>query len=175
MLSRRTGLLLLALFAAVPQGAFAQTASPADARTIEDVKAVDAAIWEAASACDKDRFATLVADDAALITPYGFVLDKKTLGNSTAGACNFTWKMEPIKVQLYGNTAVVVGAHTYWSKPDKGTVTGRYIYTRIYEKRDSRWLMVFAQHQIVTDTSNHGNMAKDPMTDKDRAVLSGWK
>jgi ketosteroid isomerase-like protein len=169
-------LLFAACATATPAWSAQERGGSADTTAIEDVKAVDSAVWAAATACDKDRFSELVGDDVALITPYGFVLDKARVRDSTAGACVFDWKMEPIKVQIYGDLAVVVGNHTYTSKPNRTpAVAGRYIYTRIYKKRNSRWLWVYGQHQIITDTSNHGDFAKDPLTEKDRAILKGWR
>lgn len=174
-MSPRTGLLFVALVVAAPHVALAQAA---DARTIEEVKAADSGVWNAANACDKDAWSALVADDVALITPYGFVLDKARLLQSTTVQCTINWEMEQLKVQLYdkGNTAVVIGHHKYKSKPGKNGHDGRYIYTRIYEKRNSKWLWVFGQHQIITDdTKVGGHYDKEPMTAKDIAILSGFK
>lgn len=176
MSQQRIALLLVALCAAAVDTTLAKGNAPAaDSRIIEEVTAVDIGVWNAANACDKDRWSALVADDVALITPYGFVLDKTRLLNSTTLRCNAEWKMEPVKVQVYGDAAVVVGNHTYTIKPGKDGHPGRYLYTRIYEKRNARWQWVFGQHQIITDIANGGDVSKEILTEQDKAVLRNWK
>ena len=176
MLPRRTAVLLLAVWVAAPHGASAEgSAPPAETRATEEIKAIDVGVWAAATACDEARWSPLVADDVALITPYGFVLDKARLLDSTTMQCDHEWKVEPLKVQVYDDVAVVIGNHTFWSKPDRNGHSGRYIYTRVYEKRDSRWQWVFGQHTIVTDTSNGGDLHTEPMTEQDKAILRRWK
>ncbi len=145
----RTGLLgLLLLVTLHPESAAQGTGTPAEAKVIEEVKAIDIAIWKALSDCDKKGWANLVADDVALITVFGGVMNSTQLLAVCGGN---EWTMEPVTVKLYGNAAVVIGNHTFRSKKNPSAEPGRYVYTRLYERRNGAWKWVFGHHTTAKE------------------------
>jgi ketosteroid isomerase-like protein len=117
----------------------------------EELKKLEA---ERAAAVVKGDVATLekiTADDYTLTNANGQVMDKKqTMDAIRAGQIKITSnELSDLKVQVYGNAAVVTG------KSDvKGTLFGTDVngpvrFTRVYVKKDGRWQAVAFQQTRV--------------------------
>ena len=86
-----------------------------------------------------------MADEYSLVTSEGTVITKAQMANFVASDdFPFTsMTVEDLKVQVYGNTAVVKGL-IKWS--DKSHKTGQFLFTDTWLKRDGRWQCV-ATHE----------------------------
>jgi ketosteroid isomerase-like protein len=85
-----------------------------------------------------------MADTYIFTDPEGMVMDKaRAIATMKSGDLKFeSSTLDDMKVQVYGNTAVV----TYGST-DKGTykgtdISGRYRWTDVFAKRNGRWQIV---------------------------------
>ena len=151
----KTRVLLLLLTVATSHHALA--AQPKDAsaraRAEEEVKAADSGMWEAVNACNQQRWDNIVADDMVLIIIGGTSFDKAKLRDDFFGTsmhpvpCDTEYANEPMKVRLYDGVAIVTGNLSY-----KGNGKGRprdiqrFVYTRVYERRNNAWRLVLGQH-----------------------------
>jgi ketosteroid isomerase-like protein len=88
-----------------------------------------------------------LADNCIITDPGGIVMDKtRTISDLKSGDLKIeSSKLEDMKVQVYGNTAVVTYGTT-----DKGTykgkdISGNYRWTDVFVKRNGRWQIVADQ------------------------------
>src|SRR4051812_9779879 len=93
-----------------------------------------------------------LADSYVFTGPDGIVMNKtENIAPLKSGELKFeSSKYDDMKVQLYGNTAIV----TYRST-DKGTykgsdLTGQYRWTDVFVKRDGRWQVAATQGTRLT-------------------------
>jgi ketosteroid isomerase-like protein len=93
---------------------------------------------------DSSAFERYLADSFTLTDPDGMFLDKtRVVEDLKSGALKFeSSKLDDMKVQLYGDTAVA----TYVST-DKGTykgkdISGKFRWTDVFVKRNGKWLNV---------------------------------
>ena len=135
----------------------ALAAQPKDAavraKVEEEVKAAESGMWEAVNACNQQRWDSVVADDMVLIIIGGTSFDKPRLRDDFFGTsmhpvpCDTEYANEPMKVRLYDGVAVVTGNLAYKGN-GKGRLrdTQRFVYTRVYERRNGSWRFVLGQH-----------------------------
>jgi ketosteroid isomerase-like protein len=88
-----------------------------------------------------------LADNSTFTDPGGMVMDKaRNIDDFKSGNLKIgSSKLEDMKVQVYGNTAVVTYGTT-----DKGTykgkdISGNYRWTDVFVKRNGRWQIVAGQ------------------------------
>jgi ketosteroid isomerase-like protein len=88
-----------------------------------------------------------LADNSTFTDPGGMVMDKaRSIDDFKSGNLKIeSSKLEDMKVQVYGNTAVVTYGTT-----DKGSykgkdISGNYRWTDVFVKRNGRWQIVAGQ------------------------------
>jgi len=88
-----------------------------------------------------------LSDNCVITDPGGIVMDKtRSISDLKSGDLKIeSSKLEDMKVQVYGNTAVVTYGTT-----DKGTykgkdISGKYRWTDVFVKRNGRWQIVADQ------------------------------
>jgi hypothetical protein len=91
----------------------------------------------------------LHADDFQLVTPLGAVLSKEQyLGAVAAGHLHYSvWEIDPpIAVRLYGDVALIrYRGEIEIEAQNELYPRAPYWFTDAYEKRDSRWQIVWSQ------------------------------
>ena len=70
--------------------------------------------------------------------------DLKAPGNSLD-----TIEMGPMKVRIFGNTAVVTGSDTEKSTENGKDTSGKYIWTDVFVKQNGKWRAVASQSTKV--------------------------
>ena len=101
--------------------------------------------WAAAErAADADALEPLLADDFLLVGPLGFTLDKtQDLGSRRSGDLRHdSLEWADVRVRVYGDAAVAVGAQTQRSTYQGGDASGRFRVTQIAVRRGGRWTVV---------------------------------
>lgn len=99
---------------------------------------------EAVKNRDKPALERLVADDFVSI---GW--DGKTFNKADGIAANLapdskleSYTIDPLKVRIFGDTAVVTGGDTEKSSFKGKDTSGQYAWTDVYAKRNGRWQAV---------------------------------
>jgi ketosteroid isomerase-like protein len=102
---------------------------------------------------DKVALQRLYAAEYQSIDQEGAVWDKAEdiAIDTTGGSRLASFTLDDLKVQLYGNVAVVTGRNT-----SQGTLLGRaakgqYRFTDVFVKRDARWQCVTSQVTPITE------------------------
>jgi ketosteroid isomerase-like protein len=101
--------------------------------------------WAAAErAADADALQPLLADDFLLVGPLGFMLDKtQYLGSRRSGDLRHdSLEWADVRVRVYGDAAVAVGAQTQRSTYQGADASGRFRVTQIAVRRGERWTVV---------------------------------
>ncbi len=96
---------------------------------------------------DASTLAPMVADDFIYRTHFGAESDKTAFLNSIASIPVeiLAVRGEELKVNVYGDTAVLTGVQVAEAKPPEGEAEeGAVAFTDIFVRRDGRWLMVLA-------------------------------
>ena len=141
MLVRALGVMLVAATIVVP----GQT-QPGLSTVEQQVLAVDNGYWDAVNACDVDKWDALVSDDIMLLTVSGVVYDKEILRPDHFGPippCIHNYTIEPLRIRVYGDTAVVNGNFVYGG--------GTAAYTRVFHRENGRWRVVLVHHSAVEE------------------------
>lgn len=151
LIATAVGCLTAAAFASVPATRGTRAAAADQIRT-----AVTTSLRAAVDA-DTGTARRLLAPDFQLIDPLGAPESKKAYLDTIAGAVDFVSikPVSPIKVRLYGNTAVArfQGAWEVVAGPDK--LQHRAWTTDLFERRQGRWLLVWSQ---TTATPNNPDL-----------------
>ena len=87
------------------------------------------------------------ASDFTFVAPDGTV-GNKAQDMADVGAKAFkveAWDLSDMKVQVFGNTAIVTGATTVKGKYKDQDITGKYYWTDIFVMRRGRWQVVRSQ------------------------------
>ena len=130
--------------------ACAQTEAPNDkqsSNTRQKLMQIEQELVDALIKGDSSPFERYVADTATFTGPDGIVSDKPGfLADLKSGDLKFqSSKLDDMKVQVYGDMAVVT-----YNSTDKGSykgkdVSGRYRWMDVFVNRDGRWQIVAGQ------------------------------
>ena len=98
---------------------------------------------------DLTLFEKSSADDYTSIDSFGALRDKKATQEFLKSGKFESWKIDDVKVRLYGNTAVATGRSTAKGRVGGVDVTGQYFNTAVLVNREGRWLIVTAQYTRI--------------------------
>ena len=92
---------------------------------------------------DADGLEPLLADDFLLVGPLGFMLDKtQYLGSRRSGDLQHeSLEWADVRVRVYGEAAVAVGALTQRSTFQGRDASGRFRVTQVAIRRGDRWIL----------------------------------
>ena len=140
-------LIVIALAAAAPALFLSQTQGKAGGDDERALRQIEQELTDAMLKGDASAVERHYGDAFAFTTPDGEVMTKaQVVSNVKTGAAKFeSSKFEDMKVQVYGDSAVVTSLTT-----DKGTVngvdvSGRYRWMDVFVRRGGRWQLVAAQ------------------------------
>ena len=101
---------------------------------------------------DPQALSPLLADDFLLVGPLGFVLDKaQYLGSRRSGDLkhdSLAW--EDVRVRVYGEAALAVGAQTQRSTYQGRDASGRFRVTQAAIRQGNRWTIVGLHYSPIT-------------------------
>lgn len=97
--------------------------------------------------------ANLLADDYVGITANGTVETKsQTIAQRKAGTIRITsLDLDDLKVRLYGDTAVVTSRAELQGVNGQSDISGKYRYTRVYNRRLGQWKIVSFEASRIHD------------------------
>ncbi|HEY0760630.1 MAG TPA: nuclear transport factor 2 family protein [Acidisarcina sp.] len=97
----------------------------------------------------------LLADDYVGISANGTIETKsQVLAQRKAGTVRLTQlDLNDVKVRVYGDTAVVTSRVDLQGKNGERDISGRYRYTRVYNRRLGQWKIVSFEASRITDNS----------------------
>jgi ketosteroid isomerase-like protein len=139
---------------AVPPAVAASGASASASENVEDVIMQLEGEWGAALAKrDIAALDRILADDHSVITKDGSVLTKaQELANYGSGASSAElFDFEPVKVRIFGDTALATGGHREKSQYRGRNTSGHYRWTDVFVKRNGRWQAVASQLTRVVE------------------------
>lgn len=85
----------------------------------------------------------ITSDDFAFIGPDGSMVSKEEYVKSMTGDTEFTaFKVEELKVRIYGDAAIVLGLATVTAKTKGEEDHGRYSFTDVFVKQKGEWKAV---------------------------------
>ena len=96
---------------------------------------------------DSKAYARIVGDDYVFTNQDAVVRTKAQMVSAyDAGSIKYeSVKFDEIKVQAYGDTAVVTGRQMVKGQDNGKDISGEYRYTRVYVKRQAGWELVATQ------------------------------
>jgi hypothetical protein len=137
-------LIAVAIFTVFPSLANGQTCE-------QTAKELESKISKITQDLDKAAFGKFVADDALFILADGSTANKKKQAESFPKLPSnivFSLSSEDIKIRTCGETSIITTGKDIISavnKSSKETGTQNYWFTRIYEKRQGSWQLIFNQ------------------------------
>lgn len=110
----------------------------------EQLKKVERQLATALAKNDVETVAELLAEDWQFVGSEGEIVGREeVLGALRSGQLKFeSYELGPMKVRVYGDTAVVIGAGT-----SKGSMAGeafdeRDVFTDVFIRKDGKWRCV---------------------------------
>jgi ketosteroid isomerase-like protein len=150
----KAALLFIAIFVMTTARAWAADPAPA---AEEQLKKLEQDWAEAYVKRDNAFMQRVTSDDFAFIGPDGNMVGKTEYVKSIEGDTVFTaFKIDELKVRVYGDAAVVLGLATITAKTKGEDESGRYSFTDVFVKMKGEWKAVSGHVTPV---------AKDPATE----------
>jgi ketosteroid isomerase-like protein len=87
----------------------------------------------------------ILGDDHSVITKDGSVLTKAQELAKHGQSADELFDFEPMKVRVFGDTAVVTGGHREKSQYQGRDTSGHYRWMDVFVKRDGRWQAVASE------------------------------
>jgi len=135
-----------ALVAIMSTTFFAQRleAQPPAADPVAEIRALEAAHNEAIVHADVAALDRMTAEDYTFITPRGFLVTKaEMLKGLGRGAFRYEYRqVYELKIRVYGDAAVVTGRSVQSGQERGQDYSDAYRFTRVYVRREGRWLSV---------------------------------
>ena len=150
-------LLMMALCAGTPlaqaQNKAADAKKPAASgnAAADELKQIENDWTDAVKAKNAEKLGDILADgwvglgwDGKTSNKAKALADLKAPGNSLD-----SFEMGPMKVRIFGNTAVVTGSDTEKSAENGKDTSGKYIWTDVFVKQNGKWRAVASQSTKV--------------------------
>ncbi len=154
---KRTVLILVLSLVFVPTLALAQKQptqakqAPAGASAVEQQILQLEQGWSAAGQKHDKAFLQKLYAEEYLYTNSDGALANKAEDIAGMDKVKFvSFKLEDMKVHVYGNTAVVTGLNTIHAMDGTKDISGPYRFTDVFVNRDGRWQVVATQSSKVT-------------------------
>jgi ketosteroid isomerase-like protein len=128
---------------------------PAPTNIEETIMQAERDWGDALSKRDIPALDRILGDDHSVITKDGSVLTKaQELANYKSGESSGDLSdFEPMKVRVFGDTAVVTGGHREKSQYHGRDTSGHYRWTDVFVMRNGRWQAVASQLTRVEEGS----------------------
>jgi uncharacterized protein (TIGR02246 family) len=126
--------------------------APAGNAAVDELKQLENDWVDAQKTKNADKLADILADSWVGMGWEGKPANKaKALADlKSPGYSMDSVEMGPMKVRIFGNTAVVTGSDTEKSADDKGKDTsGKYVWTDVFVKQNGKWRAVASQSTKV--------------------------
>jgi ketosteroid isomerase-like protein len=133
------------------QAADAKKATAPGNAAADELKQIENDWEEAVKAKNAEKLGDILADSWAGLGWNGRREDKATaLADLKASGNSLdTFEMGPMKVRIFGNTAVVTGSDTEKSMENGKDTSGKYIWTDVFVKQNGKWRAVASQSTKV--------------------------
>ena len=149
--------LLLLCFAlwALTQPAFATLPHHPNHELHKEIEALEMQWREAQLSNDVSVMDRLLADDYIGISASGIIETKsEALALRRAGTLHITaLDLNDLKVRIYGDTAVVTSQANLEGTNGASNISGKYRYTRVYNRRYGQWKIVSFEASRIHDTN----------------------
>jgi len=138
-------LLLSAVFAGSAFAAALDAPSPtADPSDVAALEKIEQDLGDAMKAADVEWASQFHANDWATVGAGGKVFTKDMfLQDLKSGSIKLEdFKLGPMNVQVFGNTATVQGSATEQRTRNGKDVSGQFVWLDVFEKRAGKWVIV---------------------------------
>lgn len=87
------------------------------------------------------------ADDCTIVWPDGSIVNKQAdLESMTGGIVFSEFKIDDVRVRLYGDAGIVVGQGTINAQKGKqDLISGKFVWTDTFVKQGNQWKVVASQ------------------------------
>ena len=116
-----------------------------DAAISQTLQAMERAWLNAEKNHDVATFEKIVADDWIAITPDGKSQTKAERAAEIRNSPTVSATMGPMKVRVFGDTAVVTGTDDETTVENGKKSSDHYVWTDVFVKRNGKWLAVASQ------------------------------
>ncbi|MGA2325485.1 MAG: nuclear transport factor 2 family protein [Bryobacteraceae bacterium] len=141
----------MALAQAQTKAADAKKPAASGNAAADELKQIENDWNDAVKTRNADKLGDILADGWVGLDWDGKTFDKakrlaelKSPGNSLD-----TIEMGPMKVRIFGNTAVVTGSDTEKSMENGKDTSGKYVWTDVFVKQNGKWRVVASQSTKV--------------------------
>jgi len=131
----------------------AASLTPASNENVDQaVRQLDNERTQAVLKSDTAFIERVYADDYVVIGANGSVRNKaQVIADLKSGALKLaSYKDDELKVRVYGDTAILTGRSTGKQKDKGQEISGQFLFTRVYVKRNGQWQLVTHHISIVT-------------------------
>lgn len=91
-------------------------------------------------------------DDFTFIGPEGNMMNKADYIKGVTGPTTFTqFKIDDLKIKMYGDTAVVLGQATITAKTGEKDESGLYAFTDVFVRQKNEWKAASGQATAVVN------------------------
>ena len=118
-------------------------ADPAGASDEQNLKKIEQDWADAHVKRDPTFVQRIISDDFTFVGPAGNIVNKADYVKEMAGDTIFTeFKIDELKVRIYGDAAVVVGLASVSAKAKGEEESGQYCFTDVFVKQKGEWKAV---------------------------------
>jgi ketosteroid isomerase-like protein len=123
----------------------------APTKAADELKQIENDWMDAVKTRNADKLGDILADGWAGLDWDGKTFDKvKRLADlKSPGYSLDSFEMGPMKVRIFGNTAVVTGSDTEKSMENGKDTSGKYVWTDVFVKQNGKWRAVASQSTKV--------------------------
>ncbi len=154
---------LLCLFNVFPASAAGLPVPKRETRAVhKQIEALEMQWRQAQVDNDITVISSLLADDYVGISANGTIEDKsQAIAQRKAGTIRITQlDLDDLKVRLYGDTAVVTSKADLQGVNGQSDISGKYRYTRVYNRRLGQWKIVSFEASRIHDADARPAHAK---------------
>lgn len=154
---------LLCLFNAFPARAAGLPVPKRETRAVhKQIEALEMQWRQAQVDNNISVISSLLADDYVGISANGTIEDKsQAIAQRKAGTIRITQlDLDDLKVRLYGDTAVVTSKADLQGVNGQSDISGKYRYTRVYNRRLGEWKIVSFEASRIHDADARPGHAK---------------
>ena len=143
-------LISVAIIIAIPSFILGQATSQS-VSCEQTAKELESKISKISQNLDKTAFEEFVSDDVIIIRADGEIASKKEQQSASFNLppnLVFSFTTQNIKIRACGESSIVTTGKDIIKATEKGskeTITQDYWFTRVYEKRQGRWQLIYNQ------------------------------
>ena len=132
----------------------------------QELTKLDRDLRDAAVRNDTALFARIATDDYTSTGPVGTVANKARAIEGAKNAKFESIDLSDVRVQDYGNAAVLTGRATVKGRAGEQDISGQYRYIRVFVKQDGQWRLAAFQVTSIAQQPQQQMQQQQPTPQK---------